>query len=57
MNMDFDIGDKVICKTSGVSGTVIKIYCPTACAEQTMVMTRSGRKYHAPTTEWVKIDG
>lgn len=51
----FKIGDEVVCKTSGVVGTVIKFYVPTACAEQTMVETAEGRKYHAPTSEWTKI--
>lgn len=54
-NRGFEIGDEVICKTSGVVGKVIKFYVPTACAEQTMVETAEGRKYHAPTCEWSKI--
>lgn len=54
MYRKFAIGDMVICKTSGVTGRVIKFYKPTACEEQTMVVTGDGRKYHAPTSEWIK---
>lgn len=50
----FNIGDKVICVTSGVIGVVERFYVPTACAEQTMVITPDGRKYHAPTWQWRK---
>ncbi len=56
MYRKFGIGDMVICKTSGVTGRVIKFYKPTACEEQTMVVTGDGRKYHAPTSEWIKIE-
>ena len=55
MKRDFDIGDKVICRKSGVVGQVIKFYIPTASAEQTMVKTLRGL-YHAPTNDWVKAD-
>lgn len=55
MDRKFNIGDWVICKSSGVIGRVIRFYLPTACAEQTMVDTTDGRKYHAPTSEWVRI--
>lgn len=50
----FNIGDKVICVTSGVIGRVEKFYVQTACAEQTMVITPDGKKYHAPTWQWRK---
>ncbi len=56
MYRKFGIGDMVICKTSGVTGRVTRFYKPTACEEQTMVVTGDGRKYHAPTSEWVKIE-
>lgn len=56
MERNFEIGDRVVCKQSGVVGVAIRFYKPTACAEQTMVRTEDGRKYHAPTYEWVKID-
>ncbi len=49
------IGDKVICTVSGVKGTVIKIYKPTACEYQIMVETSDYRKYHAPYNTWVKV--
>ncbi len=54
MKRDFSVGDMVMCKSSGVIGTVLRFYMPTACAEQTMVRTMDGREYHAPTSEWVK---
>ena len=56
MYRKFGIGDMVICKTSGVTGRVIRFYRPTACEEQTMVVTGNGREYHAPTSGWVKIE-
>lgn len=44
-----NIGDRVVCVESGVSGIVIKQYFPTACEQQTMIMCDDGRQYHAPT--------
>ena len=55
MNRKFNIGDMVICKSSGVVGKTIKLYFPTASAEQTIFITNDGRNYHAPTSEWVRI--
>ncbi len=55
MDRDFSVGDTVICKLSGAIGTVLKFYVPTACAEQTMVRTADGRQYHAPASEWEKV--
>lgn len=52
MNRKFNIGDRIICITTGVVGKCLKFYTPTACAEQTMVLTDDGRRYHAPTSEW-----
>lgn len=54
MKRDIEIGDKVICTESGVSGIVEKFYYPTSCVEQTMVRTADGRQYHAPTSTWVR---
>lgn len=51
---NFEIGDLVICIESGVIGRVLRFYVPTACEEQTMVLTRDGRQYHAPTRFWEK---
>jgi hypothetical protein len=52
------IGYKVICSESGVVGTVIRFYTPTSCEEQTMVKTKDGRQYHAPTRTWrIYTDG
>lgn len=48
----FDIGDEIINIQTGVVGKCIKFYVPTACEEQTMVVTEDGRKYHAPTSTW-----
>lgn len=53
MNRKFDLGDRIMCISSGVIGKCIKFYIPTTCEEQTMVLTDDGRKYHAPTREWV----
>lgn len=49
-----ELGDKVICCT-GVSGTIVKIYTPTASAPQIMVRTGDGRLYHAPYNTWRKM--
>ena len=43
------IGDKVVCIPTGVRGTVVKQYYPTASAQQTMIRTKNGLLYHAPT--------
>lgn len=48
----FNKGDKVICTVSGVVGTVVRFYIPTACEEQTLVNTSNGKQYHAPTRTW-----
>lgn len=48
----FNIGDRIICTETGVVGKCIKFYIPTACEEQTMVLTDDGRRYHAPTRLW-----
>lgn len=52
---NFSVGDKVICNVSGVSGTVEKIYVPTASEEQTMIRCSDGRLYHAPSSTFVKV--
>jgi len=48
----FNIGEKVYCRGTGVSGKVIKFYTPTSCAEQTMIKCANGQKFHAQTTEF-----
>lgn len=48
-----NVGDKVMCST-GVEGTVVKIYTPTACEPQIMVTTLDGRLYHAPAVMWAR---
>ena len=57
MDRGFGIGDSVLCTESGVEGEVLSFYVPTSCAEQTKILTNDGRKYHAPTSTWVKFDG
>ena len=52
----FDIGDRVICTDSGVIGKAIEFYYPTTCAEQTMILCDNGRKYHAPSADFIKVD-
>lgn len=51
----FNIGDRIMCVETGVVGKCIKFYIPTACEEQTMVLTDDGRRYHAPTRLWEKV--
>lgn len=46
------LGSRVICTESGVVGTIIKFYKPTASEEQIMVWTDDGREYHAPARTW-----
>ena len=55
MSRGFDIGDRIVCTSSGVVGICTKIYVPTACGEQAMVRTDDGRMYHAPSLEWRKV--
>lgn len=54
-NGKFKVGDKVTHKITGVYGIVEKFYVPTACAEQTMIITPEGLRYHAPTIEFMKM--
>lgn len=56
MNNKINIGDKVVCTASGVTGIVIKQYVPTASEEQIMIMCADGRKYHAPTRLFMKLN-
>lgn len=50
--MNFYMGERVICSSSGVVGNIIKFYRPTASEDQIMVRTLDGRKYHAPARTW-----
>lgn len=52
----FDMGDRVICTESGVVGKTIKFYYPTSCPEQTMILCDDGRKYHAPSDTFIKLN-
>lgn len=56
MNSKINVGDKVICTASGVTGIVIKQYVPTSSEEQTMIICSDGRKYHAPTRLFKKSE-
>lgn len=55
MDLSYDIGDRVIQIDDGVVGEVIKIYKPTACNYQTMILCDDGRKYHAPSDTFIKV--
>lgn len=48
------LGDRIICRTTGVTGTCVKFYRPTASEEQIMIRTDDGRLYHAPKHLWIK---
>lgn len=50
-----EIGDKVFCTLTGVKGTIVKMYTPTASAPQIMVKTNDGRLYHASYDAWIKV--
>ena len=56
MNLGYDIGDRVMQVEDRVVGKVIQFYFPTACAQQTMIICDDGRKYHAPSTTFIKVD-
>lgn len=56
MDLGYDVGDTVIHRQEKVIGKVIKIYFPTTCKQQTMILCEDGRKYHAPSDEFVKIN-
>lgn len=51
----FKAGERVIHRITGVQGIVEKTYRPTACAEQTMIITSEGLRYHAPTHEFMRM--
>lgn len=53
-----NIGDYVACKFNGetVKGTVIKQYYPTSCPQQTMIQCDNGLKFHAPTSNFMKLN-
>lgn len=55
MSLDYGIGDRVMQIEDKVIGEVIKIYYPTACKQQTMVLCDDGRKYHAPSDTFIKV--
>lgn len=56
---EINIGDTVMCIANdycGVTGVVIKQYIPTGCEEQTMIKCDDGRKFHAPTKYFARIN-
>lgn len=55
MDLDYAIGDRVMQIENKVIGEVIKMYYPTACKQQTMILCDDGRKYHAPSDTFVKV--
>lgn len=57
-NRKFCTGDYVMCTEKeyyGITGIVVNQYNPTACEEQTMIETSDGRRFHAPTREFLKL--
>lgn len=55
MDLVYTIGDRVMQIEDKVIGEVIKMYYPTACKQQTMILCDDGRKYHAPSDTFVKV--
>ena len=56
MDYGYDIGDRVMQTQDKGIGKVIKLYFPTCCKQQTMILCDDGRKYHAPSDTFVNID-
>lgn len=57
MDFGYNIGDRVIQIDDKVIGEAVKFYDPTACKQQTMILCDDGRKYHAPSDTFAKVDG
>lgn len=55
MNFGYTIGDRVMQIEDKVIGKVIKMYYPTACKQQTMILCDDGRRYHAPSDTFIKV--
>lgn len=55
MDLGYTIGDRVMRIEDKVIGEVIKMYYPTACKQQTMILCDDGRKYHASSDTFVKV--
>jgi hypothetical protein len=56
MERKINVGDRVICSTTGVIGTVISFYTIETYAEQVNVKRDDGHYYHAPISFWSKLD-
>ena len=48
----FEIGSKVYHSEMNITGVILRFYTPTSCAEQTVIRTSDGRRFHAPTSEF-----
>lgn len=55
MDLGYTIGDIVMQIEDKVIGEVIRVYYPTACKQQTMILCDDGRKYHAPADTFIKV--
>lgn len=55
MDLGYTIGDRVMQTEDKVIGEVIRMYYPTACKQQTMILCDDGRKYHAPSDTFIKV--
>lgn len=51
------VGDIVMCVEypGNPCGIVVKQYRPTACGQQTMIKCNDGRLFHAPTSDFRKM--
>lgn len=56
MDIGYQIGDRVVQIENGIIGKVIRFYRPTACKQQTMILCDDGRKYHAPSDTFIRVD-
>lgn len=55
MDFGYTIGDRVMQIEDKVIGEVIKMYYPTTCKQQTMILCDDGRKYHASSDTFIKV--
>lgn len=52
--MNIKIGDMVMCTVSGIIGVVIEQFYPRDRAQQTIIRCHDGKKYFAPTSNFIK---
>lgn len=55
MDYGYTMGDRVMQINDKVIGEVIRMYYPTTCEQQTMILCDDGRKYHAPSDTFIKV--